>query len=103
MATGGTTGPSAAWDTSVELRERVRVGRSEGVSHSRPSIASSCSMGHSVESPSDSEAKQTFYFNMTLFSTLSCQRIATVLFIVSFMKKSALFICLWLPVDYDLK
>lgn len=55
---GATAGPSGAWGPSVEARDRERVGRRAGVSHRRLLMASSCSMGHSDESPSDSAAEQ---------------------------------------------
>lgn len=57
-AVGVTAGPSGAWEPSLGAKERERVGRREGVSHRRLSMASSCSMGHSAESPSDSAAKK---------------------------------------------
>lgn len=55
-AAGVTSWLSGAW--GPEARERERVGRREGVSHRRLSMASSCSMGHSDESPSDSPAEE---------------------------------------------
>lgn len=58
-AAGLTAGPSVDWDPSLGARERDRVGRRDGVSHRRLSMASSCSMGHSDESPSDSAVEET--------------------------------------------
>lgn len=46
-------GPSGAWGS-----ERERVGIREGASHRRLSMASSCSIGQSAESPSDSPTEK---------------------------------------------
>lgn len=46
-------GPSGAWGS-----ERERVGIREGVSHRRLSMASSCSIGQSAGSPSDSPTQE---------------------------------------------
>lgn len=54
VAAAPAVGPSGAWGGSV----RDRVGSRAGVSHRRLSMASSCSIGHSAESPSDSAAEE---------------------------------------------
>lgn len=58
MAAGARAEPSDVWDPSLVARERESVGSREGVSHRRLSMASSCSIGHSAESPSDSAAEE---------------------------------------------
>lgn len=61
MAAGARAEPSDVWAPSLVARERERresVGSREGVSHRRLSMASSCSIGHSAESPSDSAAEE---------------------------------------------